>query len=83
MFDFYLWNVFDDPNEVRIDSIVDVDLDDMVVPNSSEGKLISAVDKMKVFVVRLVSQEKMKEKQEKATPKKRSVSQLVVRRKRN
>ena len=87
MSDFYLWNVFDDPAEINIDETVNVQLDqDLGIIDTDtheQQEIATSVDKMKVFIVRLVAEEKVKEKLNKPTPKKRTMNQLVARRRRN
>lgn len=87
MSDFYFWNVFDDLTEIVIDETVNLQLDQDLgiidADTNEQQEIATSVDKMKVFIVRLVAEEKVKEKLNKPTPKKRTINQLVARRRRN
>ena len=81
MYEFYSWSIFDAETE-DFDETIDIDDNDnnYIATNGQDRQIIDSVDKMKCFVVRLVSKEKNKEKSVKATPKKRGANQLVARR---
>ncbi len=88
MSDFQWWSVCDDPDTVndKVDESVNIQENNQLgfveAPQAQED-VANAVDKMKVFVVRLVAKEKLKERMTKPPPKNHTINKLVLRRARN
>ena len=91
MAQFTWWNVFDDPDTVDDnvdesinigDSIEVAEQQNLDFDDENNWKVANAVDKMKVFVVRLVAAEKVKEKIVKPVAQNQTVNKIVKRRSR-
>ena len=78
MYEFFSWSIFDAETE-DFDETIDIDdnNNNYIETNGQDRQIIDSVDKMKCFVIRLVSKEKNKEKMQKATPKKRGANQSL------
>lgn len=87
MFDFNVWTIADDNEEADGDNngegvdIANAGFEAIDINNNEAAQAFTnRVDKMKVFVIRLVKKEKVKERACKSTPKRRVANQLIARR---